>query len=133
MNSSLIGQTKAISLRFNDVFYIKKFCKLVKQLFFKSRIFEIFCKEHYFILYFKVFEINFIVVRLDLRSLCASKTFYKTITLISQKLNSIFNNEHIRTFSLVSIELKFHLIIEHYFEREKLDKRMNDVIVYILC
>ena len=78
-------------------------------------------------------EINFVVVCLDLRSLCASKTFYKTITFISQKLNSIFNNEHIKTFSFVSIELKFRLIIEHYLKRKKLNKRMNDVIVYILC
>ena len=78
-------------------------------------------------------KINFIIMRLDLRSLCASKTFYKIIMFISQKLNLISNNEHIKTFSLVLIELKFRLIIEHCFERKKLDKRMNDVIVYILC
>ena len=133
MNFLLIGQTKTINLRFNDVFYIEEFCKLVRQFFFKFRILEIFRKEHHLIFYFKVSEINFVVVRFDLRSLCASKTFYKMITLISQKLNSIFNNEHIRAFSLVSIELKFRLIIEHCLEREKSDKRMNDVIVYILC
>ena len=78
-------------------------------------------------------EINFVVVRFGLRLLCASKTLYQSITFISQKLNSIFNNEYIRTFSLVSIELKFRLIIEHDFEQKELDERMNDVIIYVLC
>ena len=77
-------------------------------------------------------EINLVIMRFDLRLLCASKTLYQLITLISQKLNSISNNEYIRIFSLVSIELKFRLIIEHDFERKEFDKRMNNVIIYIL-
>ena len=80
-----------------------------------------------------MFEINFIVMRFDLRLLCVSKTLHQSITFILQKLNSIFNNEYIKTFLFVSIELKFRLIIEHDFEREELDERMNDVIIYVLC
>ena len=80
-----------------------------------------------------MFKINFVVVRFDLRLLCASKALYQSITFISQKLNSIFNNEYIKTFSLVSIKLKFRLIIEHNLKRKEFDKRINNVIVYILC
>ena len=79
-----------------------------------------------------MFEINFIVVRFNLRSLCALKLFYKTITFILQKLNSIFNNKYIKRFSFILIELKFRLTIEYYFERRKLDRSMSNVIIYIL-
>ena len=71
-------------------------------------------------------------MRFDLRLLCVSKTFYQSITFILQKMNSIFNNKYMKIFSLVSIELKFRLIIEHNFKRKKFDKRINNVIVYIL-
>ena len=72
-------------------------------------------------------------MRFDLRLLCSLKTFYQSITFISQKLNSIFNNEYIKIFSFVLVELKFRLIIKHDFERKKFDEDMNDVIVYVLC
>ena len=80
-----------------------------------------------------MFKINFIIMRFDLRLLCASKTLYQSIMFILQKLNLIFNNKYIRIFSLISIKLKFRLIIEHDFERKKLDERINDIIVYVLC
>ena len=80
-----------------------------------------------------MFEINFVVVRSDLRLLYASKTFYQSITFILQKLNLISNNEYIKTFLLVSIELKFRLIIKHDLERKKFDERINNVIIYVLC
>ena len=76
MNFLLIEQTKIISLQFNNVFYIEKFYKFVKQLFFKSRILEILYKEHHFIFYFEIFKINLVVMRFGLRLLCVSKTFY---------------------------------------------------------
>ena len=79
-----------------------------------------------------MFEINFIIMCLGLRLLCASKTLYQLITFILQKLNSIFNNKYIKVFSLVSIKLKFCLIIEHDLKRRKFNERMNDVIIYIL-
>ena len=80
-----------------------------------------------------MFKINFVVVCFNLRLLCALKTFYQSITFISQKLNSIFNNEYIKIFSFILIELKFRLIIEHDFKQKKFNKRMSDVIIYVLC
>ena len=133
MNFLLIEQTKTINLLFDNVFYIDRFCKLIKFFFFKFYILEIFRKKHYFIFYFKIFEINFVVVRFNLRSLYALKTFYQTIMFILQKLNSIFNDEYIKVFFLVSIELKFRLIVEHCFKRKKFDKHMHNVIIFILC
>ena len=69
-------------------------------------------------------------MRFDLQLLCAAKVFYQLIALVLEQLNSISDNEYIKIFSFVRIELKVYLIIENDL---KFNKRMNDVFIYILC
>ena len=78
-------------------------------------------------------EINFIIISLDLRFLCTAKTLYQSIAFVLQQLNLIFDNEYIRTFLFILVELKIYLIIENGFERKEFDRRMSDIIIYILC
>ena len=76
MNFSLIEQAKTISLRFDDVLYLKEFRKFVEHFFLNSNILEILREEHHFIFYFKMLKLNFIIMRSDLRLLRAAKTLY---------------------------------------------------------
>ena len=74
MNTSLIEKTQTISLRVDDVFDLKKIDEFIKQLFFESRILEIFREEHDLISHLKAFEFNLFIVRVSLRFTSALQT-----------------------------------------------------------
>ena len=132
MNTSLIEKTQTISLNVDDVFDLEKIDKFVKQLLFESRIFEIFREEHNLISHLKDFEFSLFIVRVSLRSTSALQTFHQQISIVSQTLNSFFDDENVKTILIISIKVKIELIIERDFERVELDWRMLDAIVHEL-
>ena len=121
MNTSLIEKTQAISLSVDDVFDLKEIDEFVKQLFFESRIFEIFREEHDLIFHLKALEFSLFIVRVSLRSTSALQTSHQQISIVSQTLNSLFDNENVKTVLVISIEIEIELIIERDFERIEFD------------
>ena len=132
MNTSFIEKTQTISLSVDDVFDLEEIDEFVKQLLFESRIFEIFREEHDLIFHLKAFEFNLFIVRMNLRFTSALQTFHQQISIVSQTLNSLFDNENVKTILVISIEIEIELIIERDFERVELDWRMLDAIVHEL-
>ena len=132
MNTSLIEKTQTISLSVDDVFDLEEIDEFVKQLLFESRILEIFREEHDLIFHLKVFEFSLFIVRVSLRSTSALQTSHQQISIVSQTLNSLFDDWDVKTILVISIEIEIELIIERDFERIELDWRMLDAIVHEL-
>ena len=132
MNTSFIEKTQIISLNVDDVFDLKKIDEFVKQLLFESRIFEIFREKHDLISHLKILEFSLFIVRVNLRSTSAFQTSHQQISIVSQTLNSLFDNENVKTILVISIEVEIELIIERDFERVELDWRMLDAIIHEL-
>ena len=132
MNTSLIKKTQAISLNVDDVFDLEEIDEFVKQLFFESRIFEIFREEHDLISHLKALEFSLFIVRVSLRSTSALQTSHQQISIVSQTLNSLFDDWDVKTIFVISIEIEIELIIERDFERVELDWHMLDAIVHEL-
>ena len=132
MNTTFIEKTQTISLSVDDVFDLEEIDEFVKQLLFESRILEIFHEEHDLISHLKVLEFSFFIVRVSLRFTSALQTFYQQISIVSQTLNSLFDDRDVKTIFFVSIEVEIELIIERDFERVELDWRMLDAIVHEL-
>ena len=132
MNTSLIEKTQTISLSVDDVFDLEEIDEFVKQLFFESRIFETFREEHDLIFHLKAFKFSLFIVRVSLRSTSALQTSHQQISIVSQTLNSLFDDWDVKTIFVISIEIEIELIIERDFERIEFDKRMLDAIVHEL-
>ena len=132
MNTSFIEKTQTISLNVDDVFDLEKIDEFVKQLLFESCIFEIFREEHDLISHLKILEFSLFIVRVSLRSTSALQTSHQQISIVSQTLNSLFDDWDVKTIFVISIEIEIELIIERDFERVELDKRMLDAIVHEL-
>ena len=132
MNTSLIEKTQTISLSVDDVFDLEEIDEFVKQLFFESRIFEIFREEHDLIFHLKALEFSLFIVRMSLRSTSALQTSHQQISIVSQTLNSLFDDWDVKTVLVISIEIEIELIIERDFERVELDWRMLDAVVHEL-
>ena len=132
MNTSFIEKTQTISLSVDDVFDLEEIDEFVKQLLFESRIFEIFREEHDLISHLKAFEFSLFIVRVSLRSTSALQTFHQQISIVSQTLNSLFDDWDVKTVFVISIEIEIELIIERDFERVELDWHMLDAIVHEL-
>ena len=132
MNTSLIEKTQTISLNVDDVFDLEEIDEFIKQLLFKFRIFETFREKHDLISHLKVLKFSLFIVRVSLRFKSALQTFYQQISIVSQTLNSLFDDWDVKTILVISIEVEIELIIERDFERVELDWRMLDAIVHEL-
>ena len=132
INTLLIEKTQTISLSLDDVLDLEKIDEFIKQLFFESRILEIFCEEHNLIFYLKAFEFSLFIMRVSLRFTNALQTSYQQISIVSQMLNLLFDDWDVKTILVISIEIEIELIIERDFERVELDWRMLDAIVHEL-
>ena len=84
------------------------------------------------IFHLKAFEFSLFIMRMSLRSTSALQTSHQQISIVSQTLNSLFDNENVKTIFVISIEVEIELIIERDFERVELDWRMLDAIVHEL-
>ena len=132
MNTSLIEKTQAINLSVDDVFDLERVDEFVKQLLFESRILEIFREEHDLIFHLKALEFSLFIVRVNLRSTSAFQTSHQQISIVSQTLNSLFDDWDVKTVFVISIEIEIELIIERDFERVEFDWRMFDAVVHEL-
>ena len=132
MNISFIEKTQTISLNLDDVFDLEEIDESVEQLLYESRILEIFREKYNLIFYLKDLEFNLFIVRMSLRFTSAFQTFYQQISIVSQTLNSLFDESNVKIILVISIEFEIELIIERDFERVELNWRIVDAIVHEL-